>query len=114
MAVGYLMMDQVIIGFKPFPKPITPQKTIGTVTVDQENVISEKPNAEIPSISGEWQYLFKPFVGGNYLNDHCIYKDGLGNWRIIGITSHSQGDYQQEQQFAVGVSQSFPPVDKLP
>ena len=88
-------------------------KTIGTVTVDQEKVLSEESNAEIPLLSGEWQYLFKPFVGGNYLNDHCIYKDGLGNWRIMGITSHSQGDYQQEQQFVVGVSQSFPPADKF-
>ena len=87
------------------------EKSLGEVTITFEARQSDKPKLEIPVIDGEWQYLFKPSEAGKYLNDHCLYKDSHGNWRIMGITSHSKGDYQLEHQFAVGVGRSFPPKE---
>jgi len=66
-----------------------------------------------PSISGEWQLLFKPEEHGNYLNDHAIFQDATGDWRLVGITSDIEGDLNQEMYFAVGVSEDFPPEDGM-
>ena len=67
----------------------------------------------IPRISGEWKSLFRPEKSGSYLNDHTIYQDAEGNWRLIGITSKTDGDYNQEKYFAVGVSPDFPPSNGM-
>lgn len=67
----------------------------------------------IPRLSGEWQKLFLPEQSGSYINDHTIYQDAQGNWRLIGITSLTNGDFNQEKSFAVGVSQDFPPVQGM-
>ena len=67
----------------------------------------------VPRISGEWKTLFLPEKSGHYLNDHTIYQDAEGNWRLIGITSKTDGDYSQERYFAVGVSADFPPADGM-
>jgi len=40
-----------------------------------------------PSITGEWMPVFKPDQTGRYLNDHTIFQDQAGNWRLVGITS---------------------------
>jgi hypothetical protein len=68
------------------------------------------PPLFIPTIDGGWQTLFKPSAAGEYINDHTIYQDASGNWRLVGITSHSQGDFNAERYFAVGVSPDFPPL----
>ncbi|MGC8839240.1 MAG: hypothetical protein ACP5UM_12575 [Anaerolineae bacterium] len=67
------------------------------------------PPLFLPRIVGEWRFLFKPTQYGYYVNDHTIFQDAEGNWRLVGITSRSDGDYNQEKYFAVGVSEEFPP-----
>ena len=94
-------------------KDTNQEKSLGEVTITFETRQSDKPKLEIPVIDGAWQYLFKPSEAGKYLNDHCLYKDSHGNWRIMGITSHSEGDYQLEHQFAVGAGNSFPPKENF-
>ena len=89
------------------------ERSLGEVTITSETFYSEKPDQSFPVIVGEWHSLFKPSVAGNYLNDHCLYRDIQGNWRIMGITSHSKGDYKLEHQFAVGVWESFPPKENF-
>jgi arabinan endo-1,5-alpha-L-arabinosidase len=75
---------------------------------------SESPSPVfIPRITGEWKTLFLPKKSGYYLNDHTIYQDADGNWRLIGITSKTDGDYNQEKYFAVGISTDFPPVNGM-
>lgn len=64
----------------------------------------------IPRIAGEWQTLFRPERSGHYINDHTVYQDAERNWRLIGITSKTDGDYNREKYFAVGVSADFPPA----
>lgn len=63
----------------------------------------------IPEIAGPWQTLFRPSQHGNYINDHTVFQDANGDWRLIGITSHSEGDFDRERYFAVGSSPDFPP-----
>ncbi len=89
------------------------EKSLGEVTLSFETPSTEKHALSFPVIDGEWRYLFKPSEAGEYLNDHCMYKDIYGNWRIMGITSHSKGDYKLEHQFAVGVGASFPPKENF-
>lgn len=66
-----------------------------------------------PRITGSWQTLFRPQVHGYYLNDHTVYQDAAGNWRLVGITDKSDGNYDEEKYFAVGVSADFPPPDGM-
>jgi len=63
-----------------------------------------------PRIAGPWQALFRPEVYGSYINDHCIYRDGEGRWRLIGITGKGRGNFDAERYFAVGVSDDMPPA----
>ncbi len=64
---------------------------------------------QTPVIGGPWQPLFKPHRAGDYINDHCIYQDQEGRWRVVGITGPGEGDYAREKKFAVGVGDAFPP-----
>lgn len=64
----------------------------------------------VPRIAGEWQTLFMPQVSGDYVNDHTIFQDAVGDWRLVGITSKTNGDYSQEKYFAAAVSADFPPA----
>jgi hypothetical protein len=88
---------------------------------DQPEVLGEaqaKPSdiqspVFIPHIAGEWKTLFLPKKSGYYLNDHTVYQDANGDWRLIGITSKTDGDYNQEKYFAVGVSTDFPPENGM-
>jgi hypothetical protein len=63
-----------------------------------------------PVIAGPWQVLFRPLSSGNYINDHAVYRDAGGDWRLVGITSKSDGDYNQEKYLAVGTSKDIPPA----
>jgi len=71
------------------------------------------PPVYIPVIAGKWRMLFKPEKSGYYINDHTIFQDADGNWRLVGITSKTNGDFNQEKYFAVGVSADFPPADGM-
>jgi len=66
-----------------------------------------------PVISGKWQTLFKPQTYGYYINDHAVYRDAAGNWRLAGITHKSDGNYNEEKYFAVGVSNDLPPASGM-
>lgn len=67
------------------------------------------PPVHRPCIRGAWQTLFQPAHHGRYINDHSIYQDAQGAWRLAGITSQTEGDFNAETHFAVGVSHDFPP-----
>ena len=87
-------------------KMTSAEKVIG----EQEVLIKKIPQKRwLPRISGEWKKLFLPTKSGFYLNDHTLFRDVKGDWRLIGITSKTNGDYGQEKTFAVGCSPDFPP-----
>jgi hypothetical protein len=67
----------------------------------------------IPEIAGPWRSLFRPSRTGDYVNDHTIYRDAAGDWRLLGITAKGRGDYSLETRFAHGVSADFPPADGM-
>ncbi|MCE7883430.1 MAG: hypothetical protein DYH08_06130 [Actinobacteria bacterium ATB1] len=71
------------------------------------------PPVCIPRVAGPWRHLFRPAVHGNYVNDHCIFRDTRGNWRLVGITGSGNGDLDSERRLTVGVSEAFPPVDGM-
>lgn len=79
----------------------------------QVNSTDRQTPVLIPRIAGEWKTLFHPQESGHYINDHTIYQDADGNWRLIGITSKTDGDYNQEKYFAVAVSADFPPENGM-
>ncbi|MDD5399526.1 MAG: hypothetical protein PHU70_10695, partial [Dehalococcoidia bacterium] len=83
-------------------------RLLGDVRVTAENATA--PAVYKPSISGPWNVLFKPQVYGYYINDHTLYRDINGNWRLAGITHKSDGNYNEEKYFAVGSSGDFPPA----
>ncbi len=92
------------------PKGDAPEELLGEVTA--YSTLEPSP-INIPSIQGEWQKLFQPQTYGSYINDHTIYQDANGDWRLIGITSLTEGDFNEEKYFAVGVSQDFPPAEGM-
>lgn len=63
----------------------------------------------VPRIAGPWRALFRPAVHGTYINDHTIFRDREGRFRLLGITDRSRGNYDAERRFAHGVSETFPP-----
>ncbi len=79
---------------------------------DVEAVLGTPP-VLAPQISSSWRTLFRPQIHGHYLNDHTVYRDVNGDWRLVGITSRTQGDFNAERYFAVGVSSEFPPSDEM-
>jgi hypothetical protein len=66
-----------------------------------------------PEIAGAWRPLFRPRRHGRYVNDHAVYRDAAGRWRLLGITSQSAGDFGAERYFASAVSETFPPADGM-
>lgn len=87
------------------------RRTLGNVTVNIET--TQPPPLFVPRIAGEWRLLFLPRKWGYYINDHTVFRDAEGNWRLIGITSKTDGDPNSEKYFAVGVSTEFPPSDGM-
>lgn len=61
-----------------------------------------------PVIAGNYRPLYKPEKHGFYINDHTIFQDAKRNWRLIGITSKTDGDPNAETYFAVAKSENFP------
>lgn len=60
----------------------------------------------VPYISENWQPLFKPQKYGNYVNDHCIYRDNNGLWNLFGITSKDASP-SNEKYFVRAVSEDL-------
>jgi hypothetical protein len=81
-------------------------RLLGAVTAQPS---AGEPPLCVPRIAGPWRELFRPKAAGDYVNDHAVYRDAEGRWRLVGITAHGDGDYSKEKHFAVGVSNEFPP-----
>lgn len=62
-----------------------------------------------PRIASSWRPLFRPRQNGDYVNDHTVFRDRNGVWRLVGITAFGDGDYSKEKYFAHGSSPVFPP-----
>jgi len=71
------------------------------------------PPLHRPEIAGPWRTLFRPRSHGRYVNDHSLHRDAEGRWRLLGITSESDGDFDAERWFAQGVSDAFPPRGEM-
>ncbi len=67
----------------------------------------------MPRRAGAWRKLFRPKLAGDYINDHAVYRDAEGRWRLVGITGPGDGDYAREKRFAVGVAEKFPPPREM-
>jgi beta-fructofuranosidase len=89
--------------------PHASARTIGTVHA--EPAPGEPPPLHRPVVAGPWRTLFRPRRAGRYVNDHSIHRDAAGRFRLLGITSDSDGDFDAERWFAQGVSDAFPPAD---
>lgn len=59
---------------------------------------------ERPVIAGPWRRLFRPSKAGDYINDHTVFRDASGRWRVLGITGPGRGDYNAEVRLAQGVA----------
>ncbi len=66
-----------------------------------------------PVISGAWQPLFKPEQSGYYINDHTLFQDINGTWRLLGITSKTDGDFSAEKWLASAHADSLPPAGMM-
>jgi beta-fructofuranosidase len=66
-----------------------------------------------PAVDGPWRPFFRPRAHGHYVNDHTVYRDVDGRWRLLGITSRSDGDFEAERWFAAASSDSFPPAEPM-
>jgi hypothetical protein len=61
-----------------------------------------------PALAGPWHTLFAPKNSGDYINDHTLFQDPQGNWRLIGITSPGRSwTGLDERYFAHGISPSL-------
>jgi beta-fructofuranosidase len=69
-----------------------------------------EPPLHRPRVAGPWRLLFRPARAGAYVNDHAIFRDARGRYRLLGITGPGRGDYARERRFAHGVSDDFPPA----
>lgn len=87
-----------------------PGRLLGEVSIA---INAGTPPLYVPRIDGPWQPLFRPHTYGDYINDHSVYQDANGDWRLVGITSRGDGNYAEEKYFAVGVSPDFPPATAM-
>ena len=89
------------------PKDGRESRVLGEATVTSPEGAAQ---VFVPRISGAWQTLFRPEKYGNYINDHALFQDAQGTWRLVGITSRTDGDFNQEKYFATAFSTDFPPA----
>ena len=76
-------------------------REVGIATV---RTAGEAGPRQRPVIVGPWRQLFRPSVAGDYINDHTVFRDGTGRWRLLGITGPGRGDYTAEVRLAHGVA----------
>ncbi len=82
-----------------------PPRLLGEANVEPRRGASP---VYLPRIAGSWRPIFRPAAAGDYVNDHCIFQDAHGEWRLTGITAKGRGNYAKEKHFAVGISRDFP------
>ena len=83
------------------------ERLVGEAEVSVE---AGEPPLHRPRLAGPWRLLFRPERAGSYVNDHAIFRDAHGRFRLLGITGPGRGDYSRERRFAQGVSEDFPPT----
>jgi beta-fructofuranosidase len=83
------------------------ERLVGEVEVSVEG---GDPPLHRPRVAGPWRLLFRPERVGSYVNDHAVFRDAQGRFRLLGITGPGRGDYSRERRFAQGVSEDFPPA----
>lgn len=93
-----------------YPKDGSQSRVIGEIST---SVTESSSLVLVPTIAGDWQPIFKPAIHGYYINDHTIFQDSKGDWRLMGITDKSDGNFDNEVYFASGVSADFPPVNGM-
>ena len=86
------------------------ERVLGEATVEPEPGC---PPVLVPRVAGPWRFLFRPTRSGDYVNDHCVFQDARGGWRLVGITGPGAGDYSKERRLAVGASETFPPPEGM-
>ena len=59
------------------------------------------------SFTGDWKLLFKPEKYAGYINDHTIYKDITGKWKLLGTSSKGEYKFNKERQFILGETASL-------
>ncbi len=92
------------------PKDGGQDRLIGEV--DAAPLPGESP-LHMPQIAGAWQPLFEPQDPKSYINDHTVFQDAEGNWRLVGITGKADENLETEAFFAVGVSETLPPEGSM-
>ncbi|MGQ9842716.1 MAG: hypothetical protein ACUVRK_04045 [Spirochaetota bacterium] len=87
------------------------KKTKATALVGLAKALAynKKTDIYMPLITDNYRPIFKPQHYGYYINDHTIFTDAKGHWRLIGITSKTDGNPDAETYFAVASSKKFPP-----
>ena len=56
---------------------------------------------------GRWQPLLRAQTYCDYINDHTVYKDKYGNWRLLGTCAKEAYAFHKERSFVEGVTQSL-------
>ena len=102
---SFLLREAGVYRVVAQPPKGAPERVLGEVTVEPR---SGSAPLYIPRLDGPWQPLFRPQVYGYYINDHTLYQDAIGQWRLVGITDKSDGNFNAEKYFAVGMSDEFP------
>jgi hypothetical protein len=92
------------------PRDGSPIRVIGEA---ETNPGQGEPPLFAPRVAGPWQTLFRPSRHGSYINDHAVFRDAEGSWRLLGITGPGDGDLDRERRFAVGVSRELPASDGM-
>lgn len=96
-----------LLRVRALPKDGAAPRTIGELRAAPAPGLP--PPLAAPEIAGPWRPLFRPERHGRYVNDHALYRDAAGRWRLLGISSPSDGDFDAERWFAAASSDSFPP-----
>ena len=55
----------------------------------------------------QWKLLLKAQTYCDYINDHTVYKDKYGNWRLLGTCAKGAYAFYKERSFVEGVTQSI-------
>ncbi len=55
-------------------------------------------------LMGEWTPLLRPKKFGSYINDHTVFKDKAGGWRLLGVTARGSYAFFKESSFVEGTT----------
>lgn len=58
-------------------------------------------------LDGSWSPLFSPKKFADYVNDHTIFKDKDGNWRLLGTCAKGKYAFYKERYFVEGMGLSI-------